>query len=200
MSLDNLMHSRICIVNRGLQVSPWLAKCLATVVFMVSDFEEMIPKPIQYSIFGLTHILYIADIVFQAIFEIILDGIKYGDHSRWYKKYLQEVIPPFGGGTFNWRWDLQSEVGPQIGGETSIWRWDLQLEVRPPFGGETSDWQWHLQLEVRPPFGAGTSNQRWDWLEVGPPFGGETSNSEVRAPNGGLSSNWRSFLLWLSKK
>ena len=39
--------------------------------FMVSDVEEMIPKPIKYSIFGLTHILYIADIVFQAIFVII---------------------------------------------------------------------------------------------------------------------------------
>ena len=38
---------------------------------MVSDVEEMIPKPINYSIFGLIHILYIADIAFQAIFEII---------------------------------------------------------------------------------------------------------------------------------
>ena len=38
---------------------------------MVSDVEEMIPKPIKYSIFGLTNILYIADIAFQAIFAII---------------------------------------------------------------------------------------------------------------------------------
>ena len=38
---------------------------------MVSDFEEMILKPIKYSIFGLFHILSMADIALQAIYEII---------------------------------------------------------------------------------------------------------------------------------
>ena len=42
---------------------------------MVSDVEEMIPKPIKYSIFGLTHILYITDTAFQAIFVIIAFAI-----------------------------------------------------------------------------------------------------------------------------
>ena len=37
---------------------------------MVSDVEEMILKPIKYSIFGLTHILSMADIALQAIYEI----------------------------------------------------------------------------------------------------------------------------------
>ena len=43
--------------------------------FMVSDVEEMIPKPIKYSILGFTHILYITDIALQAIFEIIAFAI-----------------------------------------------------------------------------------------------------------------------------
>ena len=78
---------------------------------------------------------------------IILDVIKYCDHPRWYKK-----IPP-GGGTSNWRWDLQLEVtppirvGPLIGGVTSDWRWDLQLEVTSP-------------IRVGPLIRGGTSNQR----------------------------------------
>ena len=37
---------------------------------MVSDVEEMILKPIKYSIFGLTHILSMADIALQAIYDI----------------------------------------------------------------------------------------------------------------------------------
>ena len=65
-----------------------------------------------------------------------------------WKKYLQEVIPPFGGGTSIWRWH------PPIGGGTSnwrwdsAWRWDLHLEVTPPIGAETSKWRSQLQLEV----------------------------------------------------
>ena len=42
---------------------------------MVSDVEEMILKHIKYSIFGLTHILSMADIVLQAIYEIIAFAI-----------------------------------------------------------------------------------------------------------------------------
>ena len=42
---------------------------------MVSDVEEMILKPIKYSIFGLTHILSMADIALQAIYEIIAFAI-----------------------------------------------------------------------------------------------------------------------------
>ena len=42
---------------------------------MVSDVEEMILKPIKYSIFGLTHILYQTDIALQALYEIIAFGI-----------------------------------------------------------------------------------------------------------------------------
>ena len=38
---------------------------------MASDVEEMILKPIKYSIFGLTHILFITDIALQAIYKII---------------------------------------------------------------------------------------------------------------------------------
>ena len=38
---------------------------------MVSDVEEMILKPIKHSSFGWTHILYMADIALQAIYEII---------------------------------------------------------------------------------------------------------------------------------
>ena len=42
---------------------------------MFSDVEEMILKPIKYSIFNLTHILYMADIALQAIYEIIAFAI-----------------------------------------------------------------------------------------------------------------------------
>ena len=42
---------------------------------MVSDVEEMILKPIKYSIFGLTHILSMADIASQATYEIIAFAI-----------------------------------------------------------------------------------------------------------------------------
>ena len=42
---------------------------------MVSDVEEMILKPIKYSILGLTHILSMADIAFQEIYEIIAFAI-----------------------------------------------------------------------------------------------------------------------------
>ena len=75
MSLENVMYSRICIVNRGLEVSPWLAKCLPWWCFMVSGVWEMILKNIKFSIFGLTHILHIADIALQAIYEIIAFAI-----------------------------------------------------------------------------------------------------------------------------
>ena len=37
---------------------------------MVSDVEEMILKPIKYSIFGLTHILYMKNIALQVIYKI----------------------------------------------------------------------------------------------------------------------------------
>ena len=37
------------------------------------------------------------------------------------KKYLQEVGPPIGDVTSNWRWDLQSEVTPPIGGGLCMW-------------------------------------------------------------------------------
>ena len=42
---------------------------------MVSDVEEMILKPIKYSIFGLTHKLSMADIALQAIYEIFAFAI-----------------------------------------------------------------------------------------------------------------------------
>ena len=42
---------------------------------MVSDVEEIILTPIKYSIFGLTHIIYMADIALQAIYEIIAFSI-----------------------------------------------------------------------------------------------------------------------------
>ena len=87
-------------------------------------------------------------------FQIILDVIKYCDHPRWYEK-----IPP-GGGTSNWRWDLQLEVSPPIRGGISNWRWDLQLEVGSPIRGDTSNWRWDLQSEVGPAIGDGISNQR----------------------------------------
>ena len=55
---------------------------------------------------------------------LILDVIKYCDHPRWYKKYLQEVGPLIGGEIPNWRCHLQLEVevGPPIGGEIPNWR------------------------------------------------------------------------------
>ena len=37
--------------------------------------KSMILKPIKYSIFGLTHILFMADIALQAIYEIIAFAI-----------------------------------------------------------------------------------------------------------------------------
>ena len=85
----------------------------------------------------------------------ILDVIKYCDHPRWYEK-----IPP-GGGTSNWRWDLQLEVTPPIRGDTSNWRWHLQSEVGPPIGGEISNWRSHLQLEVPPPGGIFSYHLGW---------------------------------------
>ena len=64
------MFSCMCFVNRGLYTSPWLAKYFATTVvfFVVSDVKEMTLKPIKYYIFGLTHILDMANIAFQAIY------------------------------------------------------------------------------------------------------------------------------------
>ena len=64
------------------------------------------------------------------------------------KKYLQEVGPPIGGGTSDWRRDLQLEVPPLIRGDTSNQRWDLWLEVPPPIGGNTSNRRWDLWLEA----------------------------------------------------
>ena len=42
---------------------------------MVSDVEEKILKPIEYSLFDLTHVLSIADIALQAIYEIVAFAI-----------------------------------------------------------------------------------------------------------------------------
>ena len=40
-------------------------------VLMVSYVKAMTLKPIQYSIFGLAHILNVANVTFQAIYEIV---------------------------------------------------------------------------------------------------------------------------------
>ena len=109
--------------------------------------------------------------------SIILDVTKYCDHPRWYEKYLQEVRPPVGGETSDWRWDLQleleiqSERRPPIGSETTNWRWDLQSELGAPIRGETSNQRWDLQLEVGSPIRRESSNQKW-YLQsqVGPPI------------------------------
>ena len=37
---------------------------------MVCDIEEMILKPVKYSIFGFTHILYMKNIALQGIYKI----------------------------------------------------------------------------------------------------------------------------------
>ena len=40
-------------------------------VFMISYVKEMTLKPIYYSVFKLAHILNVASVTFQAIYEII---------------------------------------------------------------------------------------------------------------------------------